>query len=124
MAEDSLGPGRGTADSSNNSALDAAAKDADSNMSSHAVGDGVASCPSTASIPPATRISQEKTHWIAIELVDEEGKPVPDEDYRITLPDGSAVEGSLNSRGKDRIDGIDSGNCQITFPNLDKEMWS
>jgi len=61
--------------------------------------------------------------WIEIELVDEENQPVPGEQYRIELPDGSVVEGSLDSQGKARRDGIPPGNCKVTFPNLDKEAW-
>ena len=92
-------------------------------MSFNPAGDGTVSCPATASVPPSTQFSEEKTHWIAIELVDEDGKPVPDEDYRITLPDGSVVEGSLDSKGKDRIDGIDAGTCKVTFIARDRKDW-
>jgi type VI secretion system secreted protein VgrG len=68
-------------------------------------------------------VSPDKTHWISIELTDEQGTPVPDEMYHIELPDGSAVDGTLDSKGKARIDGIDAGNCKVTFPNLDKDVW-
>jgi hypothetical protein len=61
--------------------------------------------------------------WIEIELVDEENQSVPGEKYRIELPDGSVVEGSLDSQGRARCEGIAPGNCKITFPNLDKEAW-
>ena len=67
---------------------------------------------------------QKKPHWIEIELVDEEGKPVPGEEYRITLPDGSTVaSGTLDGKGKARVDGIDPGTCKVTFPNLDQSAW-
>jgi uncharacterized Zn-binding protein involved in type VI secretion len=68
--------------------------------------------------------SPDKTHWISIELTDQDGKPVPDEMYHIELPDGSAVDGTLDSKGKARVDGIDPGNCKVTFPNLDRDMWA
>ena len=61
--------------------------------------------------------------WIEIELVDEKNKPVPEERYRIEQPDGSLVEGSLDSQGRARHEGLVPGNCQITFPNLDKDAW-
>ena len=66
---------------------------------------------------------QEKS-WIEIELVDEDGKPVAGEAYRITLPDGETVaEGTLDAKGCARVDGIDPGTCRITFPGRDKAAW-
>jgi hypothetical protein len=73
-----------------------------------AVGSAIQSCPLV---------------WIEIELVDEENQPVPGEKYRIDLPDGSVVEGNLDSKGKARREGIKPGTCKVTFPNLDKEAW-
>ncbi len=61
--------------------------------------------------------------WIEIELVDEEGNPVPDEAYRITLPDGSSVTGTLDSNGFARHDDIPAGYCDVTFTDLDKAAW-
>lgn len=58
-----------------------------------------------------------------IELLDQAGKPVPGEDYQIELPDGSTTEGTLDSQGRARVDGIDPGNCKISFPNIDKKSW-
>lgn len=66
---------------------------------------------------------EEKTSWIEIELVDEEGKPVPGEAYKIKLPDGTYDSGTLNEKGLCRIEGIEPGTCQISFPNLDKDAW-
>jgi len=61
--------------------------------------------------------------WIEIELVDSDGRPVSGERYRITLPDGSVYERSLDARGFARVDGIDPGTCKVTFPNLHKSSW-
>ena len=72
---------------------------------------------------PDSVVSPEKTHWIAIELVDELGKRVAYEDYRITLPDGSAVEGCLDQKGRAKIFGIDPGTCKVSFPNFDAKDW-
>jgi len=67
---------------------------------------------------------KNKKSWIEIEMVDEDKRPVPGEKYRITLPDGETVaEGTLDDKGFARVDGIDPGNCKITFPELDKEAW-
>lgn len=67
----------------------------------------------------------DELHWIEIELVYEEGgKPVADEEFLIKLPDGAEVRGRLNKDGTARVDSIPiPGNCEITFPNLDKELW-
>ncbi len=64
----------------------------------------------------------EKT-WIEIELVDESDEPVAGEKYRITVPDGRVASGTLDGNGFARVDGIDPGTCQITFPDLDKDAW-
>ncbi len=64
-------------------------------------------------------------HWIEIELVYEDnGEPVPGEEYAIVLPDGAEVRGLLNERGWARVNFIsDPGNCEISFPKLDKSRW-
>jgi type VI secretion system secreted protein VgrG len=69
--------------------------------------------------------TQEKKHWIEIQLNDEDGNPVPGEPYKITLPDGTTIaDGTLDDKGFARVDNIDPGTCQVTFPNLDKDSWS
>ncbi len=74
--------------------------------------------------PPQTREEKkQKTSWIEIELVDERDAPVPGEAYRITLPDGTVAEGTLDDKGFARVDGIDPGTCQVTFIHLDQEAW-
>ena len=66
----------------------------------------------------------KKSHWIEIELVDQDGNPLPGEAYRIILPDGETpVEGTLDEKGFARLDGLDDGACRVTFPNLDKTSW-
>ena len=66
---------------------------------------------------------EEKTSWIEIEMVDEEDEPVPGEKYKITLPDDTVAEGTLDNNGFARVDGIDPGTCKVTFPELDKDAW-
>jgi type VI secretion system secreted protein VgrG len=73
---------------------------------------------------PDSEENKDKKHWIEIELLDEAGKPVPGEPYKVTLPDGSTVaDGTLDGKGRARVDNIDPGSCKVTFPNLDKEAW-
>jgi type VI secretion system secreted protein VgrG len=73
---------------------------------------------------PDSPENQDKTHWVEIKLVDEDGNPVPGETYQITLPDGSTIaDGTLDEKGFARVDHIDPGTCKVTFPNLDKDAW-
>ena len=71
--------------------------------------------------PPATEEEAEEKSWIEIEMVDEEDEPVPGEKYKITLPDDSVAEGTLDGKGFARIEGIDPGTGNISFPELDKD---
>jgi hypothetical protein len=64
----------------------------------------------------------EKT-WIEIELIDKYGKPVGNERYKLTLPDGSVKWGRLDSDGKARVERLQPGSCQVTFPDRDQEVW-
>jgi len=66
--------------------------------------------------------AEEKT-WIEIEMVDEEDKPVPGEKYKITLPDDTVAEGTLDGNGFARIEGVEPGTCKVTFSKLDAEAW-
>jgi len=75
---------------------------------------------------------KEKTHkegdetkksWIKIKLIDEAGNPVPGEAYKVKTSDGRTASGSLDEKGEAEVKGIEPGNCEITFPNLDKEAW-
>ena len=74
---------------------------------------------------PNSPDNQDKKHWIEIQLNDAEGNPVPGEPYKVTLVDGSTVaDGTLDEKGHARVDNIDPGTCQVTFPNLDKTSWA
>ena len=66
---------------------------------------------------------EKETAWIEIQLVGEDDEPIAGERYRITLPDGSVDEGSLDGDGVARVEGFDPGDCKITFPELDKDAW-
>ena len=73
---------------------------------------------------PETEAEKEKRNsWIEIELVGEDDQPIPGERYRITLPDGSVAQGSLDQNGFKRVDGFEEGTCKVCFPDLDKEAW-
>jgi hypothetical protein len=66
----------------------------------------------------------EETHYIEIELVDDEGKPVANEAWFVELPDGTTKSGRTDAKGYARIDGIDPGTAKITFPDMDKDTYN
>ena len=69
-------------------------------------------------------LQEQRVHWIQIELVGEDDCPIPGEAFRIALPDGRVVTGSLDDEGKARVENIiNAVYCQISFPNLDKDAW-
>ena len=68
-------------------------------------------------------IEEKEPSWIEIEMVDEEGQPWPNEEYELTLPDGSVKRGKLDSQGLAHVALKEPGNCQISFPNLDRRAW-
>lgn len=67
--------------------------------------------------------SDEKLTWIEIELVGEDDKPIPGEEYKITTSDNKVVTGTLDEKGFARREGIKEGTCKVTFPRLDKDAW-
>jgi type VI secretion system secreted protein VgrG len=88
-----------------------------------ASGTGKYGKPESKAFTPAAADAEKKPSFIEIELVDEKGKPVPGEPYKLTLPDGSTTEGTLDEKGFVRIDGMEPGDCKVTFPRLDREAW-
>ena len=76
---------------------------------------GSSSSPPAGAAPPKT--------WFEVKLEDVAGKPVAGEAYKVTLPDGTVSEGTLDDKGMARIEGIDPGSCKVTFPNMDKTVW-
>lgn len=72
---------------------------------------------------PTSPENQKKKDWIAIKLLDKDGKPVPYEPYKVTLPDGTVKEGTLDGQGCAKVTGVDPGTCQVTFHKRDKSGW-
>jgi len=71
----------------------------------------------------AAAAQEEEATWLEIELLDDEGKPVPGEQYQVALPDGTIRAGRLDADGRARIEGLDPGTCKVSFPNLDERSW-
>ncbi len=73
---------------------------------------------------PEPPVEEEPKAWIEIELQDDGGAPVPGETCRITLANGKVVERSTDKYGVVRLDGIDPGKCEVTFPRLKDPNWA
>jgi hypothetical protein len=65
----------------------------------------------------------KKADWIEINLRDALGQPIPQERYRIKLPDGSIQEGALDVFGHAEFYDINSGNCEVSFPDREDDEW-
>jgi hypothetical protein len=63
-------------------------------------------------------------HWLEVELVGENDKPVPSERFRVRDASGAIVaEGALDGQGVARVEGLRAGAYEVQFPNLDEEAW-
>ena len=74
-------------------------------------------------ITPSQLARLTNTHFVAIEVVDEEGVGVEGIGYSITTPDNQQYTGVTDANGGARIDNIPAGQCQISFPELDKDSY-
>ncbi|MBL8212133.1 MAG: hypothetical protein JNK87_15560 [Bryobacterales bacterium] len=73
---------------------------------------------------PETPDKKKPVHWVEIQLLGEDDKPIRWERYTVVLPDGTKVEGYLDEEGLARVDGIETpGECQVSFPDLDQDAW-
>lgn len=70
------------------------------------------------------QLKREKhLHWMEIELLGEDDQPIPDEKYKVILPDGSVKEGNLDRQGWALVESGSLEDCKVTFPDLDKSAW-
>ena len=61
-------------------------------------------------------------YWIEIELIGEDDRPIPWEEYRVEFKQADPVRGLLDGCGWARIENIvEPGPYQVVFPNVDKE---
>ena len=74
-------------------------------------------------LPAVLTVDPNKPDWIGIELKTPQGDPVPKEAFLLELPDGKKVSGRLDNLGKVRVEGVDPGNCKVTFPDRDAREW-
>jgi phage protein D len=57
---------------------------------------------------------------VQVTLTDDEGQPLAGENYSITMPDGSTVQGQLDMAGSVKLPSAVQGTAQISFPDLGK----
>jgi hypothetical protein len=74
---------------------------------------------------PSSEELKQKPDTAVIEFVlkDQNGKPVPDVKFKITLDDGSVKEGKTDTEGRARVLGLKPGQGKLTFPELDAQDW-
>lgn len=73
--------------------------------------------------PPKKSTDAPVKTWVAVQLIDDRGDPVPNAAYKVTLPDGSVMTGSLDDEGSVRFDEIDPGDCLVSFPEIHAKEW-
>ena len=61
-----------------------------------------------------------KKHWIEIELLDWEQKPIVGAEYWVQLTTGEIKTGTFDATGIVRFDGIPEGECIVQFPGTEK----
>jgi len=61
----------------------------------------------------------DETHWLEIQLFDEDSAGVPGAQYLVTGPNGQRYRGYTNSLGTARISRLPPGTLQVSFPDLD-----
>jgi hypothetical protein len=59
--------------------------------------------------------------WLELVLLTDDDEPVPGESYSVTLSDGSVQSGKLNGKGRARLEGLPSGTCTVSFPDIAKD---
>jgi hypothetical protein len=75
---------------------------------------------------PPPEEKKEEEDWLEIELMDDGDPPQPiaGARYVVELKDGTLVEGSLDDKGKARVEGIKKGSTsKVSFPDIDAKEW-
>jgi N-acetylmuramoyl-L-alanine amidase len=69
--------------------------------------------------PDSSLDSLDSKSWIGLTLIDQDGAPVPGRSYRIVIPGGTTLNGTLDSNGSAIVRNLDPGNCQIWCPYVE-----
>ncbi|RKX21634.1 MAG: hypothetical protein DRP51_03900 [Candidatus Zixiibacteriota bacterium] len=62
--------------------------------------------------------------WLEIKMLDNNGQPVCNVKYKLTLPDGQERQGTIGAEGFAREDNITPGKCLIEFEDTDSRQSS
>ena len=81
---------------------------------------GASSDPGPASV---VVVDPDRPSWIVVELLRDDGLPMAGSRVRIELPDRQVFEGTLDSGGRLRVEGIDRGDCRLSFPDCNDGDW-
>jgi hypothetical protein len=73
--------------------------------------------------PVLEPVEEPEDHWIQIEVVDDEGLPLANVAYELTLPDERRVSGRTNDQGVAYLASIEAGSCKLRLPELEAEAW-
>lgn len=60
-------------------------------------------------------------HWIEVQLLGEDDEAISGARCQIVLPNGQTIVRTTDRFGLVRVDGVDAGDCEISFPDLDRE---
>jgi len=59
--------------------------------------------------------------YLELKLVDDDDNPIPEVDYKITLPDGTNKEGKLDENGEAKLEDIPPGKIEIKYSDVAPE---
>lgn len=80
--------------------------------------------PADALGPAPAEAAPTVLHYVEIELLGADDEPMAGEAYKLKLPDGRELSGSLDSRGRALVEDIAKpGTCEVSFPNLTAGAW-
>jgi hypothetical protein len=74
-------------------------------------------------LPPIPEPVRNQKTWVGIELVDQDGMPVPRARYEIQLADGTRKAGTLDENGCGQLRDLEPGSYKVTFPDFDGSEW-
>ena len=61
------------------------------------------------------KLLQEKT-FVEFQLLNDREEPIPNDAYKLTLPDGAVITGVLDENGFVYVANVPRGSCSIKFP--------
>ena len=71
----------------------------------------------------AVEAAPEAATWIAVRMTDNSGDPVKSLRYEVKLPNGDVRRARSTTNGLARIESPTSGECTVSFPDLDASDW-